>query len=78
MILNYVYPSKSSKIKCQYVKKFFSCSMANIFSDNIHIQSKYSSGDIVNTIRNAITNKMYIETYVKNYNTIHTPSRYNI
>ena len=40
------------------VKKFFTCSMASIFSDNIHVQSKYSSGDIVNTIRNAISNKM--------------------
>jgi len=48
--------------------------MNNIFSDNIHVQSKYSSGNIVNTIRNAITNKMYIETYVRNYNTINTPS----
>ena len=65
-------------LNANMVKKFFSCSMANIFSDNIHVQSKYSSGDIVNTIRNAIGHKIYIETYVRNYNTIHTPSRYNI
>ena len=56
------------------VKKFYSSQMYNIFSNNIHVQSRYNSGDIVNTIRNAIAHKMYIETYVRNYHTIHTPS----
>ncbi|WP_236940620.1 hypothetical protein [Ferroplasma acidiphilum] len=70
MINNIIPPD----LNANKVKKFYSSRMASIFSNNIHAQSKYSSGDIVNTIRNAIANKMYIETYVRNYNTIHTPS----
>ena len=56
------------------VKKFFSCQICDIFSGNIHTQSKYRSGDIVNTLWNSTALKMYIETYVRNYHTIHTPS----
>ena len=56
------------------VKKFFSCQICDIFSGNIHTQSKYSSGDIVNTLWNSTALKMYIETYVRNCNTIHRPS----
>lgn len=62
------------ELNANKVKKFYSSRMCDIFSNNIHVQSKYSSGDIVNTIRNAITYKMYIEIYVRNYNTIHRPS----
>jgi len=62
------------QLNANKVKKFYSSRICDIFSNTIHIQSKYSSGDIVNTIRNAIAHKMYIETYVRNYHTIHTPS----
>ena len=56
------------------VKKFFSSSLKNIFSSNVRQQSKYSSGDIIHTIRNAISSKEYIETYVRNSNCNHIPS----
>ncbi|ARD84760.1 hypothetical protein FAD_0866 [Ferroplasma acidiphilum] len=46
------------------VKKFFSCQICDIFSNNIHTKSKYSSGDIVNTLWNPTALKMYIGTYV--------------
>ena len=62
------------QLNANKVKKFYSSQMYNIFSNNIHVQSKYSSGDIVNTVRNAIAHKMYVETYVRNYHRIHTPS----
>ena len=53
-----------SQLNANMVKKFYSSQIYNIFSNNIHVQSRYNSGDIVNTVRNAITHKMYIETYV--------------
>ena len=48
------------------VKKFFSSSLKNIFSQNIKPQSRYGPGDIISVIRNAISSKEYIETYVRN------------
>ncbi len=48
------------------VKKFFSSSLKNIFSSSIKPQSRYGSGDIIRVIRNAISSKEYIETYVRN------------
>lgn len=48
------------------VKKFFSFSLKNIFSSSIKPQSRYSSGDIISVIRNSISSKEYIETYVRN------------
>ncbi|AGO61463.1 MULTISPECIES: ISH3 family transposase ISFac1 [Ferroplasma] len=62
------------KLNANKVKKFYSSQMYNIFSNNIHVQSRYNSGDIVNTVRDAIAHKMYVETYVRNYHRIHTPS----
>ena len=49
------------------VKKFFSSSLKNIFSSSIKPQSRYVSGDIIRVIRNAISVKEYIETYVRNH-----------
>ena len=43
------------------VKKFFSSSLKNIFSSNVNPQSIYSSGSIINVIRNSISSKQYIE-----------------
>ena len=48
------------------VKKFFSSSLKGLFSQNIKPQSRYGSGDIIRVIRNAISSKEYIETYVRN------------
>ena len=48
------------------VKKFFSSSLKNIFSSNVKPQSRHSSGNIIRVIRNAISVKEYIETYVRN------------
>ena len=62
------------KLNANKVKKFYPSQMYNIFSNNIHVQSRYNSGDIVNTVRDAIAHKMYVETYVRNYHRIHTPS----
>ena len=50
------------------VKKFFSSSLIGIFSSSIKPQSRYGSGDIIRVIRNAISSKEYIETYVRNNN----------
>jgi hypothetical protein len=48
------------------VKKFFSSSLKNIFSSGVKPQSRYGSGDIISVIRNSISSKEYIETYVRN------------
>ena len=48
------------------VKKFFSSSLKGLFSQNIKPQYRYGSGDIIRVIRNAISSKEYIETYVRN------------
>ena len=44
-------------------KKFFTSSLRSIFSDRSP-QCRYSSGDIIGVIRNAISLNEYIETYV--------------
>ena len=56
------------------VKKFFSSSLKNIFSSNVNPQSIYSSGSIINVIRNSISLREYIETYVRNSNCNNIPS----
>ena len=53
-------------------KKFFSSSLKSIFP--VTPQSSYSSGDIIHVIRNAISSREYIETYVMNSNHNHIPS----
>ncbi len=55
------------------VKKFFSCSLKNIFSSNVKPQSIYSSGSIISVIRNSISSKEYTETYVRNHAYNHIP-----
>ncbi len=54
------------------VKKFFCSSLKDIFP--VKPQSSHSSGDIIHVIRNAISSKEYIETYVRNTNCNHIPS----
>ena len=54
------------------VKKFFSSSLKDIFP--VKPQSSHSSGDIIHVIRNAISSREYIETYVRNSNHNHIPS----
>ena len=56
------------------VKKFFSCSLNNIFSSNVKPQSRYSSGNIISVIRNSISSREYIETYVRNSSCNSIPS----
>ena len=48
------------------VKKFFSSSLRCIFSSGIKPQFRYRTGNIIHVIRNAISSKEYIETYVRN------------
>jgi len=54
-------------------KKFFTSSLKSVFPDG-RSQCRYSSGDIVSVIRNAISLNEYIETYVRNSTYIRTPS----
>ena len=54
-------------------KKFFASSMKSLFPDG-NLQCRYSSGDIVRVIRNAISLNEYIETYVRNSTSVRTPS----
>ena len=54
-------------------KKFFAYSMRSIFHDDSP-QCRYSSGDIVRVIRNAISLNECIETYVRNNSSVRTPS----
>jgi len=63
-----------SKWNAHSAKEFFSSSLKSIFSDEICVQSRYSAGDIVRVIRNAITMNKYVETYVRNNPSIRTPS----
>ena len=55
-------------------KEFFSSSLKGIFSPHMGMQSRYSAGDIVNVLRNAVTLNEYVETYVRNNRSKHTPS----
>ncbi len=54
-------------------KKFFSPSMRAIFPDE-NPQSRYSFGDIIRVIRNAVSLNEYIETYVRNSTYVRIPS----
>ncbi len=56
------------------VKKLFSSSLNSLFSPAMAANSLYNAGDLVNAIRNSITRKLYIETYVRNNPSKHTPS----
>ena len=40
----------------------------------MEIQSRYSAGDIIDVLRNSIALKEYVETYVRNNPSVHTPS----
>ena len=51
-----------------------SSSLKNIFFPGIKPQSIYAPGDIIHVIRNAISSKEYIETYVRNNHYDHIPS----
>ncbi len=48
------------------VKKLFSSSLNSLFLPAMAANSLYKTGDIVNAIRNSITGRLYIETYVRN------------
>ena len=65
-------PPKINNVKA--VKKFLSSSLKNIFSSKVNPQSRYSSWDIISVIRNAISSKEYIETYVSNSTCNNIPS----
>lgn len=56
------------------VKKYFPSSLKNKFSSNVKQQSGHSSGNIIHIVRNAISSKECIETYVRNNNCNHIPS----
>ena len=55
-------------------KEFFSSAMKNMFSPVIKERSIYTEGDVSGTLRNAIADHLYIETYVRNYGNTNTPS----
>lgn len=55
-------------------KEFFSSSLKGIFSPHMGMQSRYSAGDIVNVLRNAVALNEYVETYVRNNRSMRTPS----
>ena len=54
-------------------KKFFTSWLRSIFPDG-RPQCRYSSGDIVRVIRNAVSLNEHIETYVRNSTYVRTPS----
>ena len=54
-------------------KKFFTSSLKSLFPDR-RSQCRYSSGDIVSVLRNAISLNEYIETCVRNSTYVRTPS----
>jgi hypothetical protein len=55
-------------------KEFFSSAMKNMFAPVIKERSIYTEGDVSGTLRNAIADHLYIETYVRNYGNTNTPS----
>ena len=55
-------------------KEFFSSAMKNMFTPVIKEHSIYTEGDVSGTLRNAIADHLYIETYVRNYGNKRTPS----
>jgi Transposase DDE domain. len=48
--------------------------MKNMFAPVIKEHSIYTEGDVSGTLRNAIADHLYIETYVRNYGSRRTPS----
>lgn len=54
-------------------KKFFTSSLRSIFPDE-KPQCRYSSGDIIRVIRNAVSLNEYIETYVRDSTYVRNPS----
>jgi hypothetical protein len=65
----------SSPIKnVKAAKKFFSSSLKEIFSPVMKPQSRYAPDDIIRVIRNAISVKEYVETYVRNNPLTRNPS----
>ena len=72
--MNYERTKHNPQIRnAKTAKKFFASSMRSIFHDDSP-QCRYSSGDIVRVIRNAISLNEYIETYVRNNSSVRTPS----
>ena len=61
-------------ISAKAVKEFFSHSLNDLFSARISVQSGYRAGDINGVLRNAITHKEYVETWIRNNPSMHTPS----
>ena len=55
-------------------KEFFSSAMKNMFTPVMKRRSIYTEGDVSGTLRNAIAEHLYIETYVRNYGNTKTPS----
>ena len=55
-------------------KEFFSSAMKNMFAPVIKERSIYTEADVSGTLRNAIADHLYIETYVRNYGNTGTPS----
>ena len=55
-------------------KEFFFSAMKKMFSPAMKKRSIYTEGDVSGTLRNAIADHLYIETYVRNYGNTNTPS----
>ena len=55
-------------------KEFFSSAMKSMFTPVIKERSIYTEDDVSGTLRNAIADHLYIETYVRNYGNTGTPS----
>ena len=55
-------------------KEFFSSCMKEIFLPEIKPRLRYTPGDIIRVIRNAISLNEYVETYVRNNPLKHNPS----
>ena len=55
-------------------KEFFSSAMKNMFVPVIKKRSIYTEGDVSGTLRNAIADHLYVETYIRNYGNTRTPS----
>ena len=55
-------------------KEFFSSAMKIMFTPAIKRRSIYTEGDVSGTLRNAIADRLYVETYIRNYGNTRTPS----
>ncbi len=55
-------------------KEFFSSAMKIMFTPVMKRRSIYTEGDVSGTLRNAIADHLYVETYIRNYGNTRTPS----